>query len=334
MKILLTGSQGFIGSYICQELLENGYKVVGIDNYSKYGRVSRPQDKNPNFKLYVEDVLTDEFLKIVSDEKPDMIIAGAAMIGGISYFHKYAYDLLATNERILAQTFDSAIKGYQEGWLKRIIVMSSSMVFEETTVYPTPETEIKNCPPPSSTYGFQKLASEYFAKGAFEQYGLPYSIVRPFNCVGIGEEDSISEHEVTSGNIKLMMSHVLPDLINKILKGQNPLHVLGCGDQVRCYTNGSDLARGIRMVMESDKAINNDFNLSTSTTTSVLELAEKIWGYLRPNEPFVHVCETGYEYDVQKRVPNTSKAKELLGFEAVISLDDSIQEVINYMKKK
>jgi nucleoside-diphosphate-sugar epimerase len=334
MKILLTGSQGFIGSYICQELLENGYKVVGIDNYSKYGRVSRPQDKNLNFKLYVSDVLSDEFLKIVSDEKPDMIIAGAAMIGGISYFHKYAYDLLSTNERILAQTFDAAIKGYQEGWLKRIIVMSSSMVFEETTVYPTPETEIKNCPPPSSTYGFQKLASEYFAKGAFEQYGLPYSIVRPFNCVGIGEEDSISEHEVTSGNIKLMMSHVLPDLINKILKGQNPLHVLGCGDQVRCYTNGSDLARGIRMVMESDKAINNDFNLSTSTATSVLELAEKIWGYLRPNEPFVHVCETGYEYDVQKRVPNTSKAKELLGFEAVISLDDSIQEVINYMKKK
>jgi nucleoside-diphosphate-sugar epimerase len=208
------------------------------------------------------------------------------------------------------------------------------MVFEETTVYPTPETEIKNCPPPSSTYGFQKLASEYFAKGAFEQYGLPYSIVRPFNCVGVGEEDSISEHEVTSGNIKLMMSHVLPDLINKILKGQNPLHVLGCGDQVRCYTNGSDLARGIRMVMESDKAINNDFNLSTSTATSVLELAEKIWGYLRPDEPFNHVCDAGYEYDVQKRIPNTSKAKELLGFEAVISLDNSIQEVINYMKDK
>jgi nucleoside-diphosphate-sugar epimerase len=334
MKVLLTGSQGFIGSYICQELLENGYKVVGIDNYSKYGQVSRPQDKNPNFKLYVADVLTDEFSQIVSDEKPDMIIAGAAMIGGISYFHKYAYDLLATNERILAQTFDAAIKGHQEGWLKRIIVMSSSMVFEETTVYPTPETEIKNCPPPSSTYGFQKLASEYFAKGAFEQYGLPYSIVRPFNCVGVGEEDSISEHEVTSGNIKLMMSHVLPDLINKILKGQNPLHVLGCGDQVRCYTNVSDLARGIRMVMESDKAINNDFNLSTSTATSVLELAEKIWGYLRPDEPFNHVCDAGYEYDVQKRIPNTSKAKELLGFEAVISLDNSIQEVINYMKDK
>lgn len=334
MKVLLTGSQGFIGSYISQELLQNGYTVIGVDNFSKYGEVKRPQDSNPKFKLYKEDILSNKFLEIVESEKPEMIIAGAAMIGGISYFHKYAYDLLATNERILAQTFDAAIKGHQQGWLKRIIVMSSSMVFEETKLYPTPETEIKNCPPPSSTYGFQKLASEYFAKGAFEQYGLPYSIVRPFNCVGVGEEDSISEHEVTSGNIKLMMSHVLPDLINKVLKGQTPLHILGCGDQVRCYTNGSDLARGIRMVMESEIAINNDFNLSTPTATTVLELAEKIWGVLKPNEPFTHVCETGYEYDVQRRIPDTTKAKKLLGFESLITLDDSIKEVVDYMKKK
>ena len=146
------------------------------------------------------------------------------------------------------------------------------MVFEETTVYPTPEDEVTKCPPPSSTYGFQKLAVEYFAKGANEQYGLPYTIIRPFNCVGVGEEDSITEHEVTSGNIKLMMSHVLPDLINKILKGQEPLHILGCGDQVRCYTNGKDLARGIRMAMESDKAINNDFNISTAEATTVLRI--------------------------------------------------------------
>ena len=251
------------------------------------------------------------FIEILDLEKPNQIIAGAAMIGGISYFHKFAYDLLATNERILAQTFDGAIRGYQNGWLERIIVLSSSMVFEETTVYPTPEEEVYKCPPPSSTYGFQKLAVEYFAKGAHEQYGLPYTIIRPFNCVGVGEEDSITEHEVTSGNIKLMMSHVLPDLINKILKGQEPLHILGCGDQVRCYTNGKDLARGIRMAMESDKAINNDFNVSTSEATTVIELARVIWRILKPNTEFNYTCETGYKYDVQKRVPNTNKAKEV-----------------------
>lgn len=333
-KILLTGSQGFIGSYICNELLNNGYKVIGIDNYQKYGKISRPHDNHPNFKLYNIDVLSSEFLDIVNKERPNMIIAGAAMIGGISYFHKFAYDLLATNERILAQTFDAAIKGHKEGYLERIIVLSSSMVFEETTLYPTPENEIKKCPPPSSTYGFQKLASEYFAKGAWEQYGLPYSIVRPFNCVGIGEEESISEHEITSGNIKLMLSHVLPDLINKTLKGQNPLHILGEGNQVRCYTNGKDLARGIRMVIESEKAINEDFNISTPQATSVLELAEIVWNTINPNEEFKIIYDEPFEYDVQKRIPDVTKAKEILGFEAEISLKESVNEVINYLKNK
>ena len=333
-KILLTGSQGFIGSYICNELLNKGYKVIGVDNYQKYGKISRPHDNHPNFKLYIENVLSDEFLKIVEKEQPYQIIAGAAMIGGISYFHKFAYDLLATNERILAQTFDAAIKGHKKGYLERIIVLSSSMVFEETNIYPTPEIEIKRCPPPSSTYGFQKLSSEYFAKGAWEQYGLPYSIIRPFNCVGIGEEESISEHEITSGNVKLMLSHVLPDLINKVLKGQDPLHILGEGDQIRCYTNGKDLARGIRMVMESKKAINEDFNISTPISTSVLELAQIIWNIINPNKEFKVTHDEPFEYDVQKRIPDISKAKEILGFEAEISLEESINEVINYIINK
>lgn len=334
MKILLTGSQGFIGSYICRELLNNDHDVVGVDNYSKYGKVCRSHDSNPRFTLYVMDVLDSQFLKVVDIEKPDMIIAGAAMIGGITYFHKYAYDLLATNERIMAQTFDAAIKGYAEGYLRRIIVLSSSMVYENTTEYPTPESALLRTPPPSSTYGFQKLACEYFAKGAWEQYGLPYSIVRPFNCVGVGEEDSKMEHEVTSGNIKLMMSHVLPDLVNKILKGQYPVHILGCGDQVRCYTNGSDLARGIRLVLESRDAINNDFNISTPVSTTVLELAQLIWSMINPNKQFQYVCDTGFDYDVQMRVPDISKAEQILGFKSKITLEESVDEVINYMKSK
>lgn len=333
-KVLITGSQGFIGSYICLELLKNGYKVVGVDNYSKYGQVKRPQDNHINFKLYVDDVLNSSFFEIVEKEKPNFIIAGAAMIGGISYFHKFAYDLLATNERIIAQTFDAAIRLHKLGILERVVVMSSSMVFEEADTYPTPEEAIKTTPPPMSTYGFQKLACEYFAKGAFEQYGVPFTIVRPFNCVGVGEEDSITEHEITSGNIKLMMSHVLPDLINKTLKGQDPLHILGEGNQVRCYTNGRDLARGIRLVLENEKALNNDFNLSTNQSTSVLELAEMIWKILKPDQKLKIVKDQSYEYDVQKRIPDTSKAKNILGFEAEISLEESIKEVIEYMIKK
>ena len=90
------------------------------------------------------------------------------------------------------------------------------MVYENTEVYPTPESELLNCPPPDSTYGFQKLAIEYFCKGAWEQYKLPYTIVRPFNAVGIGEKRAKLDEEVLSGNIKLAFSHVVPDIIQKI----------------------------------------------------------------------------------------------------------------------
>jgi len=334
-KILITGSQGFIGSYLCAEFLSRGYSVIGIDNFSKYGPITRPHDNHPNFKLIEMDVIDLPNDKILPElEEVEYIISGAAMIGGITYFHKYAYDLLATNERIMASTFDIAIKLHEKGILKRIVAISSSMVFENTTIYPTPETNVKTCAPPLSTYGFQKLAVEYFCKGASEQYGVPYTIIRPFNCVGVGEEDAIGEHEVKSGNIKLMMSHVLPDIINKILKGQDPLHILGTGEQVRCYTNGKDIARGIRMALESDCALNEDFNISTPVATSVKELSKVVWNILNPGKEFSTVSDEAYEYDVQKRIPNTSKALALLGFQAEIGLEESVREVIEYMRNK
>jgi nucleoside-diphosphate-sugar epimerase len=118
----------------------------------------------------------------------------------------------------------------EEQEIEEVNVMSSSMVFESTSVYPTPEGEQLKSPPPLSTYGFQKLACEYFAKGAWEQYKLPYTIIRPFNCIGIGEKRALCDKEIMSGNVKLAMSHVVPDLVQKVLKGQDPLHILGSGE--------------------------------------------------------------------------------------------------------
>jgi UDP-glucose 4-epimerase len=331
-KVLLTGSQGFIGSYVCKELLDKGHQVIGIDNFSKYGEVTRPHDNRANFKL-INLNLAEKGIQIEDEDLKDVdyIIAGAAMIGGISYFHKYAYDLLATNERILANTFDLAIKCFKEFNLKKIVVLSSSMVFENTDQYPSQEDSIKFCPPPTSTYGFQKLASEYFAKGAYEQYDLPYTVIRPFNCVGVGEEDSISEEEVMSGNVKLMMSHVVPDIINKVIKGQSPLRILGSGNQIRCYTNGKDIARGIVVAMEHEKALNESFNISTPETTTVIELAEKIWKKIKGDEEFKYISDDPFDHDVQKRIPSVAKAENILGFNAEISLDESLEEVIEYM---
>lgn len=333
MKLLVTGSAGFIAGYLVPELLERGHEVVGVDNFSKYGRVAKSYDGHPRYRFVEGDARDPGLLRELA-AGCDMIVAGAARIGGISYFHEFAYDLLADNERIIAATFDAAIHHHRKGRLQRIVVISSSMVFENATVFPTPEGHQRECPPPSSTYGFQKLACEYFAQGAWEQYRLPYTIVRPFNCVGVGEQRARTDREIPSGNIKLAMSHVVPDLCQKVLRGQDPLRILGSGEQVRHFTYGGDLARGIRLAIESEKAVNEDFNLSTPVSTTVRELAEKIWRKIKgPGVPLRLEHDPPFPYDVQRRVPDTRKARRLLGFEATTPLEKVLDEVIPWIRE-
>lgn len=334
MKVLVTGSNGFICGYLVEELLAQGHTVVGLDNFSKYGRVTKSYDRHERFLLVEGDAKDAGLLKgLLAD--CDHFVAAAAMIGGISYFHTYAYDLIAENERIVAAAYDAAIWARKAtGKLQKVTLLSSSMVYENANVFPTPEGEQLRCPPPFSTYGFQKLACEYFAKGAKEQYGLPTTIVRPFNCVGIGESRARGEHEVMSGNVKLALSHVVPDLVQKILRGQDPLHILGNGQQVRCYTYGGDVARGIRVCMEHPAALHEDFNVSTPRATTVLELAEMIWKKIHgPAKQFRYVNDPGFAHDVAHRVPNTDKAKRLLGFEADTPLETVLDEVIPWIRE-
>jgi UDP-glucose 4-epimerase len=332
VKVLVTGSAGFIGGYVVERLVAEGNEVVGLDNLSKYGPVRKSYDAHPAYR-FVEGDARDVDLVREQLRGCDHFIAGAAMIGGISYFHAYAYDLLATNERLTAAACDAAIDAFRAGSLQKMTYMSSSMVFESATSWPSAEGQELEIPPPRSSYGFQKLAVEYFARAAHRQHGLPYTILRPFNCVGIGEMRARTEIEMKSGNIRLAMSHVVPDLAQKVIKGQDPLHILGDGSQVRHYTYGGDLAEGVVTAMGHPDAMNEDFNLSTSETTTVLELARKIWHRIKgPDVPFRHISDPPFEYEVQRRIPSTEKAKRVLGFEATTSLDEMLDEVVPWIE--
>ena len=329
-KVVLTGSEGFIGSYIVNELLKNNYYVVGIDNLSKYGKVERNHSNHKNYQFVEGDVKDRDLLKKYLNDC-DYLIAGAAMIGGISYFHEFEYDLLSENEKIISATTDVAIDAYKSHNLKRVVFLSSSMVFENTNIFPTPENSLNKFPPPTSSYGFQKLSVEYFAKAANSQYGLEYSIARPFNCVGIGEVKTTNKKKISENSMKLALSHVVPDLILKTLEMKSEIEILGDGSQIRHYTYGEDLAKGICLLLNHENAKNNDFNLSTSESTTVIDLAEMIWNKIRPNEAFNYVNVDPFRFDVKKRIPDTSKAETLLGFKAKTSLSNMLDIVIPWI---
>ena len=343
--VLVTGSQGFIGTYICADLLQRGYQVIGIDDYSKYGKVVRPHDGHDNFDFIEGKV--ESILHILNHlrfkdtgDAPNYIIHLAAKIGGIAYFHKYAYDLLSDNEKINTAVFDYAVslQTCEKIDFKRFMYFSSSMVFESASVFPTKESHITACPPPLSTYGASKLIGEYFCKGAGEQYGLPYTIIRPFNCVGVGEDDKLSGTETPDGNEKMMLSHVLPDLVYRAIKigEEAELTILGSGNQVRHYTNGRDIARGTIMAMEDANAGGEAFNISHKHPVSVLQLVSVVYECLYGFGVFPPSIKhaKGFEYDVQHRSPDVSKAHEMLGFSADISLRESVLEVCEWMKKR
>jgi nucleoside-diphosphate-sugar epimerase len=329
-KVLVTGSQGFIASYIIPELLSKGYDVVGLDNEVKYGPIKRLFDDHPNYH-YIKGDAKDAQLVTALLNDCDHFIAGAALIGGITFFNSWPATLLCENERILASSFEAANHAHKHSKLKKITVLSSSMIYERATTFPSKEGDEEKIAPPITCYGFQKLAVHYFAKGFLSEHGLPYSIGCPFNCVGTGELKSEKfDKEIMSGNVKLAMSHVIPDLINKVYKGQYPVHILGSGSQRRHFTYGADLARGIVTLMEDETHLNRSFNLSTPHGHSVNEVLQMIWDRLGNGKELQVINDPGYDFDVENRVPDVTDAKELLDFEATMTLDKILDEIIPF----
>ena len=330
-KVAVTGAAGFIGGYVVEELICRGYDVIGLDDYSKYGPVRRSFDGHPRYTFVEGDARDAELISRLL-VGCDHLVAAAALVGGIAYFHARAYDLLAANERITAATCDAAIQAHRAGQLRKVTWVSSSMVYESADCWPSDEGQQLEVPPPRSAYGFQKLAVEYFARAALDQYGLPFTIVRPFNCVGVGEGRALGTERVMSGNIRLALSHVVPDLVQKVLRGQDPLRIFGSGEQLRHYTYGGDVATGIVTAMEHPDALNEDFNISSAEGTTVRELAAMIWARVNgPGRPLRLAHDEPFQHDVQQRVPGTGKAKRLLGFEATAGLDLMLDEVIPWI---
>jgi UDP-glucose 4-epimerase len=312
--ILVTGGCGFIGSEVVRQLLREGHRVRVVDNLSK------PSSRPPSGCDFVQVDLADAAATKSVFEGVRTCINLAAKIGGIGYFHRYPATILSDNAKIYSNTFEAAVAAK----IDRMIFISSSMVYESATTFPSKEVDVQKIPPPFTAYGFSKLMGEWYCRAFADQYGLRSTIIRPFNAFGPGEE---ATEEVGD-------SHVIPDLIKKVLDGQRPLQILGDGRQTRCFTHVRDIARGIIMASRSDRAVNEDFNLSVPRETNVLELAKMIFAACAPGEAFSSTCVDGFPSDVRRRIPDTRKAHELLGWQAEVTLEQGLRELVDEARAK
>jgi len=319
VKVAVTGGAGFLGSHVVDHFVSAGDDVVVVDDFSEGHRDNLSGSLDALNCEVCETDLRDRKGTFSALEGVDVAVHLAAKIGGIGYFHDVPADIIAMNDAMNRNVCDAAI----EHDLDRLVYASSSMVFERATDFPVREDQLPDIPSPDSAYGFQKLAGEYYCRAYHDQYGLEYSIFRPFNAVGPREPpgDEVGQ------------AHVIPDLVKKILEEkQYPLRILGTGRQVRSFTHVTDIARGIRACAYDDAARNEHFNLGSTEAVEIRELARMIWERCDRNREIEFETGNAFDHDVEKRIPDSSKAREQLGWRPDVSLDESLAEYIGWYR--
>jgi UDP-glucose 4-epimerase len=314
-RVLVTGGVGTIGAAVVRRLLREGAWDIRVSD----------QREAPSWMAEACEVRTDDLRELdqarVAAEGCTHVIHLAAIVGGIGNFHKLPHTLLEVNTALYNGVFRAAL----DEEVERLVYVSSSMVFENATQFPTPEEHVRECPAPWSAYGFSKLAGEVYCRALHDEHGLRYTICRPFNAYGPGE---LPDPEPG-------IAHAVPDLIRKVLSGQRPLEIFGSGEQTRTLTHVDDIAHGIVTAMAHPAGENEDFNISASEERTVAEIAELIWEACgRDPADFELKHLPSFEVDVQRRWPSVDKAKRELGWEARIDLREGLRATVDWLRER
>ena len=313
-RVLVTGGAGTIGSAVVRRLVADSAWEVRVADHRE-----PPQWMREGCEIRTTDLRTAEGAGSAV-HGCSHVIHLAAIVGGIANFHKLPFTLFEVNNTLTGAVAHAAV----DHDVERFVYVSSSMVFERATQFPTTEAYLDDCPTPRSAYGFSKLAGEVYTRAAHDEHALRYTICRPFNAYGPGELPDAEEPGI---------AHAVPDLIHKALTGKRPLEIFGSGEQTRTITHVDDIADGIVTAMASPAGENEDFNISASEELTVAELARIIWEACG-NDPgqFELRHLPSFAVDVQRRWPSVEKAKRLLGWEARVDLRDGIAQTVEWLR--
>jgi nucleoside-diphosphate-sugar epimerase len=313
--VLVTGGAGTIGAAVVRRLLADPAYEVRVSDQ----RVA-PQWMREGCEVHTGD-LRDPAQARVATEGCANVIHLAAIVGGIANFHRLPYTLTEVNNAL----YNAIVRAALDADVERFVYVSSSMVFERAELFPTPEEYLPDCPVPRSAYGYSKLTGEVYCRAAHAEHGLPYTICRPFNAYGPGEQPDPEPG----------IAHAVLDLIEKVLSGQRPLQIFGTGEQTRTLTHIDDIADGVVTAMGSPAGLCEDFNISASRELTVAEIAEIVWiACGRDAADFELEHLPSFEVDVQRRWPSVEKARRLLGWEARIDVEDGIAATVRWLREE
>jgi nucleoside-diphosphate-sugar epimerase len=306
-RVLVTGGAGFIGSHLCDKLIDQGYKVICLDNLlTGRGKNIEHLLQNPNFEFIQKDIASEiEFPEV------DYIFHLASPASPVDYQNHPEETLLANSVGTL-NVLNSAKK-----MNARVLIASTSEIYGDPKEHPQKETYWGhvNSFGPRACYDESKRFAEAATYVYIEKYQIDARIVRIFNTYG--------------PRMQIQDGRVVSNFINQAIKSK-PLTIYGEGSQTRSFCFVTDMVEGIFKAMFEDKTKGEIFNLGNPEEYTMMELAQKIkemtkseseivFGPLPPDDP-------------QQRQPDISKAKSVLGWEPQVKLSDGLLKTIEYYK--
>ena len=319
-KMLVTGGAGFIGSHLCELLLQQGRRVVAIDDLST-GHINNIREliPQPGFQFVRETIANTQVLDRLCSEV-DIVVHLAAAVG-VKLIVENPVHTIYTNV-IGTESVLSTANRYG----CKVLIASTSEVYGKSTKIPFRETDDRLMGPTTHSrwaYAASKAVDEFLGMAYYKQYGLPVIIMRLFNTIGPRQ----------TGRYGM----VVPRFVRQALQ-EKELQVYGDGKQTRCFSDVSDVVRAISTLAAHPKAVGEVVNIGGTQEISIRSLADRIIEISGSHSevqyvPYEEAYAPGFE-DMLRRVPSIEKIQKLVGYQPSFSLDDSLRRIIDYEKNQ
>ena len=309
-NIFITGGAGFIGSTLIGRLIEHN-TIVAYDNLSRNSLQNKPYCNHPNLKVIKGDIL--DFEKLCRSIEGADVVVHCAAIAGIDTVIKSPVTTMRVNMLGSANLLEATA---QLSNCDRVVCFSTSEVFGQQAFRSseTDNTVLGEVGEARWTYAVSKLAEEHLAIAYYHEYDLPTTVVRPFNVYGPGQ--------IGEGALRTFIQRAIHN---------KPIEIHGDGTQIRAWCYVDDMVDGVQLAMTHPNAVGESFNVGNQkAVTTIYGLASTVVRVLNSSSPIVF---TRKDYaDVELRIPSVYKAKELLGFEAQIDLDEGIRRTAMFYR--